>query len=214
MKKDWTREELEKEYVGKMTAVTIPVNVSFSGEHRIIEMGELRGILNNAEVIAQEECYCRKRMGNCIDPMDGCLSLDAEATEEIERGVAKRISVEDALEAMKRTYDAGFVHLAYTYEGKDKVDIICSCCSCCCHSMSAALRFRYPDHVFSSKFIATHDPGMCINCGECEERCQFGAREIIDDLLVFHDDKCFGCGLCVSTCPENGIEMIKRTTIQ
>lgn len=210
MKKDWTKEELEKKYVGKMTAVTIPVNVSFSGSQKILDMKEIEEILRNAEVISQTDCYCRKRMGNCIEPMDGCLTLDEEALQDIKNGDAKRITVEEAISAMKRTYDAGLVHLAYTDEGKDKISIICSCCSCCCHSLSAAVRFGYSDHVFSSKFIATQDSEKCEDCGVCVDRCQFGARELMGDELVYSKDKCFGCGLCVELCPEDAIEMVER----
>jgi NAD-dependent dihydropyrimidine dehydrogenase PreA subunit len=211
IKNDWTREELEREYVSKMTAVTVPVNVSFSGKQKILEMKELEDILKNAEVIAKTDCYCRKRMGNCIEPMDGCLTLDEEATEDIKRGDAKPITVDEALSAMKRTYDAGLVHMAYTDEGKDKIGIICSCCSCCCHSLSAALRFGYSDHVFSSNFIATLDSDTCISCGLCVDRCQFQAREMVDGKLAYSEDKCFGCGLCLENCPEDAIEMIERT---
>jgi ferredoxin len=210
MTKDWSREELERDYIGKMTAVTLPVNVSFSGKQKILEMGELEEILRNAEVIAQEECYCRKRMDNCIEPMDGCLTLDGDALMAMEKDGARRITVEEALAAMKRTHDAGLVHMAYTDEGRNRPNIICSCCSCCCHSMSAALRFGYSDHVFSSNLIASQESGKCTGCGTCVDRCQFGARELSGGELVFHKDRCFGCGLCVSTCTEDAIVMEER----
>lgn len=210
MNKDWSREELEKHYIGKMKAVTIAVNQKFSGVHRILDMSELRDLLENAEVIAQEECYCRKKMGNCIEPMDGCLSLDEDAKIAIKKDNAKRVSVDEAMQAMQRTYDAGLVHMAYTDEGKDKVGIICSCCSCCCHSLSAALRFGYSDHVFNSKYVAKHDSDLCNDCGECVERCQFGAREITEKGLEYEKEKCFGCGLCLKYCTEGAIDMVER----
>jgi NAD-dependent dihydropyrimidine dehydrogenase PreA subunit len=209
MKNDWTREELEEKFVGKMVAVTIPVNVTIEGKQRIVEMAELEKILRDAEVISQSECYCRKTLGNCIEPMDGCLSIGEAARDDIKAG-AKEISLEEALEAMERTSDAGLVHLAYVFEGKEEPEVICSCCSCCCHSMSAAVRFGYSGHVFESCFISTHDAGECRNCGTCAGRCQFHARELADSILLFDRDKCFGCGVCVKTCPTGAIEMTKR----
>jgi len=210
MKKDWTREELEKGYIGKMKAVTIPVNISFKGKQKIIDMSELEELLRKAEVLSKHECYCRKTMGNCIEPMDGCISIDDEAMESIEKHGHAKITVEEALQSMKRTYDAGLVHMGYTFSGKDKVGIVCSCCSCCCHSLSAAVRFGYTNHAFSSKFIASQNSENCQNCGICVNRCQFQAREIVDDLLVFNKEKCFGCGVCLKTCPESAIELVKR----
>jgi ferredoxin len=209
-KKDWTREELEDHTVGKMTAVTIPVNISMVGTQRILDMSELENILKRASVISQEECGCRKRIGNCIDPMDGCLGINDLAVELIEKDNAKQITLEEALEAMQRTYDAGFVHMAYTFEGKDEIEYICSCCSCCCHSLSAAIRFGYEDHVFSSKYVAVQDDDKCASCGTCVDRCQFKARTMEDGDLEFLQGKCFGCGLCVETCPEEAISMVDR----
>jgi ferredoxin len=209
-KKDWTREELEEHTVGKMTAVAIPVNISMVGTQRILDLSELEDILGSATVISQEECGCRKRVGNCIDPMDGCLGINDLAIELIEKDNAKQITLKQALEAMQRTYDAGFVHMAYTFEGKDEIEYICSCCSCCCHSLSAAIRFGYEDHVFSSKYVADQDDNKCISCGTCVDRCQFKARTLPDDDLEFLQDKCFGCGLCIDTCPEEAISLVER----
>jgi NAD-dependent dihydropyrimidine dehydrogenase PreA subunit len=208
--KDWTREELEEHTVGKMTAVTIPVNISMVGAQRILDTSELENILRSATVISQEECGCRKRVGSCIEPMDGCLGINDLAVELIEKGEAAQITVEDALEAMKRTYDAGFVHMAYTFEGKDEIEYICSCCTCCCHSLSAAIRFGYEDHVFSSKFVAVQDDDRCTSCGTCVDRCHFKARILGDDDLEYIQEKCFGCGLCIETCPEKAISMAER----
>ena len=207
---DWTKEELERHYVGKMKVVTIPVNISFSGKQSILEMKELEGILGDADFIAKGECDCRKRFGKCIEPMDGCLTLNDEAKEIIKTTDSKQISLKEALESMRRTHDAGLVHMAYTFEGEGRIGQICSCCSCCCHSLSAALRFGYSDHIITSKFISLRDKDRCNDCGSCVERCQFGARKIIDGRLVFYKERCFGCGLCVGICLEVAVSMTDR----
>jgi len=209
-KKDWTREELEKYTVGKMTAVSIPANVSLRGKQRILDLSELERILSNATTMSQTEYGCRKKMGNCIEPMDGCIGIDDLAKEMIEKNNAKQIIVEEALEALERTYDAGLVHMAYTFTGKDKIEYICSCCSCCCHSLSAALRFGYKNHVFSSKYIAIQNEDKCISCGVCVDRCQFMARTLINDNLEYDPDMCYGCGVCLKTCTENAISLLEK----
>jgi len=209
-KKDWTREELEEHTVGKMTAITIPVNISMVGTQRILDMSELENILKRASVISQEECGCRKRVGKCIDPMDGCLGINDLALELIEKDNAKQITLEEALEAMRRTYDAGLVHMAYVFEGKDEIEYICSCCSCCCHSLSAAIRFGYEDHVFSSDYVAVQNEELCESCGNCVDRCHFEARALKDGNLEFRQNECFGCGLCLETCPQEAISLVER----
>jgi len=207
---DWTREELQEKFVGKMTAVTVPVNISIHGRQTILDMSSVETILRNAEVITLEDCGCRAKLHKCAAPLDVCLSLDDEARDAMKRG-AKRISLAQALVVLHRSHQAGLVHIAYTFEGHDKPDVICSCCSCCCHSLSALVRFGMPDAVVASEYTAHQNYDTCSNCGTCVKRCQFHARQLnSDNELVFNQAKCFGCGLCISTCPTRSIALTKR----
>ncbi len=212
MPEDYTREYLESEIVGQMKAVTIPVDLETKGEQRVLQLDEVERLLRNAEVISQQNCDCREKYGKCIEPLDGCLSLNEEAREMIEKGKAKEVTVEEALASLKRTYDAGLVHMAYTMEEDDDVSIICSCCTCCCHSLAAAIRFGYENHAFPSEKVSAHEESMCVNCGVCAFRCQTGARHMEYDVLVYDADKCFGCGLCLE-CPQNGIQLVDRVSV-
>jgi NAD-dependent dihydropyrimidine dehydrogenase PreA subunit len=142
--------------------------------------------------------------------MDGCLSLNDHARKMIERNGASPISIDDALEALGRTDEAGLVHTAYTFAGEDEIGVICSCCSCCCHSLSAAVRFGFEDHLFTSKYIASHDEDACRGCGTCVERCQFGAMHEGSDGVELSPEKCFGCGVCLRTCPQGAISLVDR----
>ena len=207
---DWTKEELEKEYIGTMTAVTIPVDIRVKGKHRVLNMDEMETILRSARLIALENCGCRERVKGCDAPLDVCIALDDDAEEQIKKGVAKQTSFADALNALVRSHDAGLVHIAYTFKDNIKPGIICSCCSCCCHSMSALVRFGIPKAVVASNYVASTNYDMCINCGKCVERCQFKARRIEDDKLQFNQARCFGCGVCTSTCPTQSISLVNR----
>lgn len=206
---DWTRAELS-DYVAKLTPVTIPVNITIHGQQTILDLTSIENILRNAEIITIEDCGCRAKWHKCDAPMDVCLSLDDQAGEAMKKRGARRISLAHALVTLKRTHEADLVHVAYTFKGKEKPEVICSCCSCCCHSLSALVRFGIPDHVVASDYIAQDNNETCENCGTCVKRCQFQARRIIDEKLVFNSAKCFGCGLCVSTCPRKSITLTKR----
>jgi ferredoxin len=207
--KDWTRDELINEYVGKYRPVTIPVDVSVEGKQRILNLSSIKEILGDAKIIAVQDCGCRMKLKKCDAPLDVCLSLDDSAKEAIADG-ARKISKSQALEVAKRSYESGLVLMTYTVKGQDKPFIICSCCSCCCHSLSALVRFGIPDHVVASEYIASDNQQTCKNCGTCAQRCQFHARRIVDNKLEFDQAKCFGCGLCVSTCPTGSIKLTTR----
>lgn len=208
--KDWTKEELEKEYIDTMTAVTIPVDVTLKGKQQILGLTEMEKILSEAKMISLGDCGCRKRVKMCDAPLNVCIELNGNAEDMIERGMAKQVSLEEALDALKRSHDAGLVHIAYTFKDSEKPDIICSCCSCCCHSMSALVRFGMAKAVVSSNCIAVHNPETCIDCGVCVERCQFKARTLENGKLVFNATRCFGCGVCTSTCPTQSTSLVKR----
>jgi len=208
---DWARGELEEALSSIKLAVTIPVNLRIESEQTILDLAEMEKILREARLISIGECGCRKKLHRCNAPLDVCFSLDRAAEELLKEGKAKKVSLEGALDALKRSHEAGLVHVTYTFKGKDKPEAICSCCSCCCHSLSALVRFGEPNSLVASKFVATQDPETCINCGKCATRCQFRARLLENGKLHYDRTKCFGCGVCVSTCPTGSISLVSRT---
>lgn len=209
---DWTRVELEKMLNSIELAVTIPVNLRIESEQTILDLTEMERILREAKLISIGECGCRKKLHRCNAPLDVCFSLDKEAEEFVKKGLARKASLEEALDALKRSHEAGLVHVTYTFKGREKPEVICSCCSCCCQSLSALVRFGMPDAVVASKFVAALDPETCINCGKCVTRCQFRARQLENGKVKYDKTRCFGCGVCVSTCPTGSISLITRTT--
>ena len=209
---DWTKEELMEQVIDKVTPVTVPVNIAIHGKQTILNLSSVEDILRKADVIAVQECGCRAKLHKCDKPLDVCLTLDSRARDSMKEG-SRRVSLAQALVVLRRSHEAGLVHMAYTFKGSEKPDVICSCCSCCCHSLSAVVRFGIPDHVVASEYIAENNSETCSNCGTCVERCQFHARQLVDDKLAFNQAKCFGCGLCVTTCPTKSIKLIRRSTV-
>jgi len=211
---DWTRKELKRKLSGIKAAVTIPVNLRIEGTHRILDLSEMQRILSEAKLISLGECLCRKKVRKCNAPLDVCFGLDKEAEELVKRRLARKISLGDALDALRRSHEAGLVHVTLTYKGREKPEVICSCCSCCCHSLSALIRFGIQDAVVASKYVATLNTETCINCGKCVSRCQFKARGTKNGIVEFDKTRCFGCGVCVSTCPTGSISLLARSRQQ
>jgi Pyruvate/2-oxoacid:ferredoxin oxidoreductase delta subunit len=206
---NWTETEL-KEYASKYKAFTIPVQLQIHGKQRILNLMEVEKILRSAQSIALGDCFCRKKVRKCNSPLDTCLSLNKTAEELITKGLSAKIDLEYALKTLKRAHEAGLVHVTYAIPGKDKPEYICSCCSCCCHSLSGLIKFGMISAVEPSIYIAKSNVQTCINCGKCAERCQFKARSFQDGKMEFDKKRCFGCGLCVTTCPTESIELVSR----
>lgn len=206
---DWTRQEIENEILPRMRARTVPVGVSFEGRSRILDLSEVRELLSRAGRIVQSDCTCRARVGACGAPAEGCLALDGHGEAALRRG-GREISVEAALEALERAFDAGLVHLAFVFTDEQEPGQVCSCCSCCCHSLGAAVRFGYAGHVLFSRLISEQDDSRCSACGACVDRCHFRARTMEEGIFTFDESRCAGCGLCVPSCPVDAITMVAR----
>jgi Pyruvate/2-oxoacid:ferredoxin oxidoreductase delta subunit len=192
-------------------AVTVAVNERIEADHRVFDFSEVEKLLREARRIAVQDCECKVMYGNCDAPRDVCLILDDEADYALTGGFdAMELSVDQALDVLRRSHEAGLVHMAYVMKGSERPGLICSCCSCCCHTLGGLLRYGIHAQVLTSNFIAVDDANLCVDCGRCVSRCVFGARRMVDAKLVYDDSKCYGCGLCVSTCPTDAISMTPR----
>lgn len=192
-------------------AVTIPVNTMIEAEHLVLDLSEVRRFLEEAERIVVQNCGCRTEYDNCDSPLDVCIGLDDEAEYALKNTEsAREIEIDDALDVLRRSHEAGLVHMAYLMKGEEKPGLICSCCSCCCHTLGGLLKYGIHAQVLTSRMIAEDTRSKCTDCGECVVRCVFGARSMIDGGLQFDPKKCYGCGLCVTACPTEAIMMVSR----
>jgi Pyruvate/2-oxoacid:ferredoxin oxidoreductase delta subunit len=197
------------------SAITIPVNTKIDVEHRVYDMSEIKQILLDADRIALQDCGCKTEYNNCDSPKDVCLSVNkmADKLMESDDDDSKFVTVDEALKVLERSHKAGLVHMSYTMKGDEKPGLICSCCSCCCHTLGSLVRKGIHTQILTSKYVAEDDKPKCINCGACIDRCVFQARKMDDMVLNYDNTQCYGCGLCVSTCPEQAITLLDRKTV-
>lgn len=51
----------------------------------------------------------------------------------------------------------------------------------------------------------------CVGLGDCVRVCKFDAMKIVNGLVVIDEDKCTACGMCVTECPRDAIELLPRS---
>jgi Na+-translocating ferredoxin:NAD+ oxidoreductase subunit B len=122
--------------------------------------------------------------------------------------VTRAISKEEALRILGEAEEAGLVHSPGNY--RDEHYYICNCCTCSCGVLRNVAEFSLPTAIARSAFVATVDADACAGCGDCLERCQFGALSLPDGFAVVDAGRCVGCGLCAVPCPAGAIQLERR----
>ena len=199
------REEGEFTFSSKV----IPVQESFAANQWILPSGQVLELLKNARSFALTECVCRSHYGRCDRPRDVCFLIDEYSDKAVSKNRARRISIDDAKEVLKKADKHGLVHLTL-YQPGHRIYALCSCCSCCCHDLRLLKDFGRKDLVTKSDYVAVTDRQRCTDCGKCVDRCMFDARVLRNGVLEYDPGSCLGCGLCVSVCPTQATVMQRR----
>jgi Pyruvate/2-oxoacid:ferredoxin oxidoreductase delta subunit len=214
---DWLIKKIEDRIAKLMTgdiepSVPIPPKKSLEISHIVSPPEKTRALLEEASIIANVECGCRKNSSNpCDAPIDVCLIIDPQiAKDAISEGRGKKVTVAEAMSILNKTTELGLVHMLLHFRG-GAYHAICSCCSCCCHDLVALLKYNHKDIIEKSEYIVTYDYEECADCQQCIDYCHFKAWKQTDNNSVSLDEeKCYGCGICVVHCPAGAIRLEKR----
>ena len=193
----------------------IPVGQSLdTSKQGVYPQHMMERVVLQAEIIALGHCPCRMafklRGFGCDHPTEVCIKFNQMARYVIDKGLAKEITTDQALDIIKKTEEMGLVHFVDNAEG----DILhnCNCCGCACWNVGNIRRRKIPrDAIMATYFTRmTHDDD-CAGCGECVGICPVNAVEMKDDIPVVDEAWCIGCGVCATVCATDAIEMILRS---
>lgn len=197
----------------------IPVNETLElGENVALPAQLLEDFIRRASHrVIVDYCACRKALGCRRYPADvGCLMMGSSALQ-IDPGVRREVSVEEALSHARGAMDRGLVPIV----GKVRIDNLvfgirdrkhllsaCFCCECCCISRFA----RHVPHemrrenVVKLEGLAVEVTDECDGCGACAKRCFLQEIEIVGDRAVIGEG-CVGCGRCAALCKKGAIHL-------
>jgi electron transport complex protein RnfB len=186
----------------------LPINESLSPESEVLPQDSVYKYFDEAKYISVGECACKRIVGGCDSPTEVCMSFDYEAKFLAERKMARLIDREEAKTIHKKATDAGLVSV--TSNTKNKINFLCHCCPCCCALLGVATRHGLYDLAPKGAYIASVKQDDCTACGSCEEVCPMKAIEI-NDTAQINIERCIGCGLCILSCTDGALSLIKRT---
>lgn len=190
----------------------IPVQESIDVTHNVASYDDAVEILRNNPLIVITECICRKSAEltnrNCGSPIEACFMFGAMGQYYIDRGMGRQITLEEAIDILKKCREAGLV----TQPASSQNPLgMCNCCADCCGVLMALNKHPKPAELVLSNYYAVVETKDCTACGECVERCQMAAIAVQDyDCAVVNKDRCIGCGLCIGTCSTEAVKLVPK----
>jgi Pyruvate/2-oxoacid:ferredoxin oxidoreductase delta subunit len=192
----------------------ITVNQAVRGGNVVHTYDQVETYINKYDDIAVSTCYCRHAAmlrGEDIHgmPTDVCMQFGMGAQFAVERLGGRKVTKTEALEVLKRSEEAGLIHMSQNTA--EDIDFLCNCDRWHCVAVKAALAKPKPGLFFNSGFEPNVDPDLCTACETCVERCPSEALAMGEDDLPRVDlDRCFGCAVCATGCPSGAIAMTNK----
>lgn len=156
-------------------------------------------------------CDCRMLKGACDKPVLTCITYRTAPNSFVKRGLAKKITKQEAMQVVKDADKAGLMHTV-------NPGGVCSCCTDCCYLFRAARALDSRGTWPRVHYRAVLDEDKCIGCRSCMRRCHFNVFDLKKDKAKENDgkrlpvqmvspDSCVGCGLCVTGCPADALTL-------
>jgi ferredoxin len=186
--------------------------------HTVMPLNEVEKIVDAATDIALVPCDCRRLGQNCKKPTDTCIWMGENALRTLDRGYGKRLTNDEAKGIVRLADKKGLIHTAqHEWQTKGRYSV-CNCCSCDCYVLTTARELKSKAFWPRVTHIANPRSEYCQLCGACVTRCQFkaffhdGTKKRVNGklkkIVKFDPKKCWGCGLCANTCPNQAILMM------
>jgi ferredoxin len=189
----------------------IPVGESVRADMEVRPYENAVALVDEAQAWGVTDCICRKQkalIGDpCEHPLDVCMVLSERPGAFDHAPNVQALSREGALDTLKRAAEAGLVHSVSN--NQQGIWYVCNCCTCACGILRGMVDLGIANVVARSAFVNQVDEDLCVGCGTCVGRCQFGALSL-EEIAQVDAVRCVGCGVCVSSCPVGALSLVRR----
>jgi ferredoxin len=165
----------------------------------ILPYDDVKAVIESSKTFSVIDCVCRKQQDligsrKCDFPLDICMGFSKYGRPPRKGDISK----EEAFALLDKAEKIGLVHtVSNVMEG---LTYMCNCCGCCCGILRGVTEFGVKNSVAVANYFAQIEPGICIGCGLCEQRCQVKAISFQENAAVVDLERCIGCGLCATGC--------------
>jgi UDP-glucose 4-epimerase len=200
----------------------IPINANIEPASSTVLTSDIIAALIRRSVhrVIIKRCSCRDAKKCTEYPIeDSCMLLGYD-TRVISPGIAKHVSVDEALRHMNDKISLGLIpmtgrvrmdDLYYGVPNRGRMLTVCFCCPCCCTVLNSARYFpdEFRGGLVKLKGLTLEvDNEKCRQCGTCIEACFMKAITLEDGKIIHNDAKCIGCGRCTVVCPQKAVRVL------
>jgi NAD-dependent dihydropyrimidine dehydrogenase PreA subunit len=212
------KEQLKEVYGNTKTKTFryLPATLSFEPEnHAVFPFEMMEEVIKKVKVIALVHCPCRttaQLIGKkrCDHSLENCIKYDELAEYLIEKGIGKEITKQEALEVIRKSEEAGLVHMVDN--AREGIKHTCNCCGCCCWSVGTIRRKKIPrDALMATYFLRETDQEKCTGCGQCVDICPVQVIKMEGDFPMIDKDWCIGCGVCAVPCSTGAVKLVRKS---
>ena len=200
---------------GGMFLRTVPVQESIDIGHNVAAYDDAVAMLKEKDPIVVTDCICRKQKQTvgkgCDKAMEACFMFGSMGQYYIDKGMGRKVDVNEAISLLKKAQDDGLVTQPATTQNPAGM---CNCCGDCCGVLRSLRNYPRPSEMVYSNHFATVDADLCTGCETCLERCQMDAITLSEDEVAeINLDRCIGCGLCITTCPTDAMQLQSKENL-
>ena len=181
---------------------------------QVLPIEDVEQVIDGADSITRMPCGCRfyttgkadKRycFGLGVDRW-GILGKYPDAASSLEV-----LAKEDAKRIFRKFDQEGLMHSIWT----GVTPYVIGICNCDrdCGAYKGYIEMRGAPSFFRAEYVCQTDWDLCTGCKSCMSQCQFGAQFYSSALGKVYIDptRCFGCGVCRATCPNDAIKLLPR----
>jgi ferredoxin len=187
----------------------------------VLLMEESLELVDASPVICLLPCACRTTLFPHSSVIEGSMRVGARGIQTLERGQGRAMTTDQAKAHIIMLDRKGLIHTGpRAWKQNDpKQEWIShgNCDPAYSFPFRAGFRLGLDKQYPRAHYVAEIDWNKCTHCGACMGRCVFGAFSRDRNLTSMHGaalhevrydaQRCWGCGLCRNTCPEDAIAM-------
>lgn len=165
--------------------------LSHENDLHVLDYERASEVVKTATSIGKGVCYCRHKMEHLDKNCEAPMEICMTFNDSADSLTRHRIATKvDVSEGIDLLQKARDLNLVQFGENvQEKVNFICNCCGCCCEALIAARKFGFLNPVHTTNFFPVIVQDKCNGCGKCVSLCPVEALSLVSSNDPRHQQK-------------------------